>query len=119
MGVGAPVGNKNRSKDKLVESAFRRKFAQNPEDADFIAEAMINRAKNGDVSAAIFVRDTVDGKPVKKIDVTTELNDALAVIGSEELRAAVRTRMAPFFREALRSVEGSGDSGTPSHSRVN
>jgi hypothetical protein len=117
--MGAPFGNQNRSKDKLVEGALRRRLARNPEDADFIAEAMIERAKKGDIHAAVFVRDTVDGKPIKRIDVTTELDNALTLIGSEELRAAVRQRMAPFFREALSSVERSGEAGPQGHPRAN
>lgn len=117
--MGAPFGNKNHSKDKLIEAALRRELTQKPEDALFIAQALIGRAKGGDVTAATFIRDTVDGKPIRRIDVTTELDNALTMIGSEELRAAVRARMAPFFRAALSSVEGLGESGPGSHSRAN
>lgn len=117
--MGAPLGNKNHCKDRLVESALRRKLAQNPNDADYIAEAVIGRAKNGDIQAAIFIRDTVDGKPIKRIDVSGELDNALTLIGSEELRAAVRARMAPFFREALQCVEGSGEPGRRGNPRAN
>jgi len=117
--MGAPLGNKNHSKDKLIESAFRRELTQNPEDALYIAKALIGRAKNGDVGAAVFIRDTVDGKPVKKIDVSTELDNALTLIGSDELRAAVRARMAPFFRQSLSSLEGSGEPGHGGDTRIN
>lgn len=117
--MAAPLGNKNASKDKLIEGALRRKLTQCPEDADYIATALIGRAKTGDVTAAVFIRDTVDGKPVKRIDVTSELDNALTLIGSEELRAAVRSRMAPFFRAALSSVEGSGEPGSRGDKRVN
>lgn len=117
--AGAPIGNKNASKDKLVEGALRRRLTRNPEDADYIAAAVIERAKSGDIHAAVFIRDTVDGRPVKRIDVSTEFDNALTLIGSEELREAVRARMAPFFREALRSVEGSGEKGPAGNTRVN
>jgi hypothetical protein len=117
--MGAPIGNRNASKEKLIEAALRRELTQKPEDALYIAQALIGRAKTGDVTAAVFIRDTVDGRPVKKIDVSTELDNALTLIGSEELRAAVRARMAPFFRQALSSLEGSGEPGPEGHSRVN
>jgi hypothetical protein len=117
--VGAPIGNNNASKEKLIEKALRRELVQKPEDALFIAQALIGRAKNGDVTAAVFIRDTVDGKPIKRLEVNAELDNALALVGDEEIRAAVRARMAPFFRAALARVEGPGEQGPRGDTRVN
>jgi hypothetical protein len=117
--MGAPLGNKNAGKEKLIESAMRRELVQNPEKAARIAVVMLERAGNGDVQAAIYCRDMIDGKPVKRIDVSTEFDNALALVGDEEIRAAVRSRMAPFFRAALARVEGAGEPGPRSDQRVN
>jgi hypothetical protein len=117
--MGAPAGNKNASKEKLIEAALRRELTQKPEDALYIAQALIGRAKTGDVTAAVFIRDTVDGKPIRRIDVNTEFDNALALVGDEEIRAAVRARMAPFFRAALARVEGPGEQGPRGDTRVN
>jgi hypothetical protein len=117
--MGAPLGNKNAGKEKLIEAALRRELVQKPEDALYIAQALIGRAKSGDVTAAVFIRDTVDGRPIKRIDVNTEFDNALALVGDEEIRAAVRARMAPFFRAALARVEGPGEPGSRGDQRVN
>jgi hypothetical protein len=117
--MGAPLGNKNAGKEKMIEAALRRELTQDPEKARRIALALCERAGNGDVSAAVFIRDTVDGRPIKRIDVNTEFDNALALVGDEEIRAAVRARMAPFFRAALARVEGAGGEGPGSDQRIN
>lgn len=117
--AGAPLGNKNRSKDRLLQAAFRRELTQNPEDALIIAKAAIQKAKEGDMQAATFVRDTCDGKPDHRIDIGTDIADELAVMTNEELRAAVMGRMAPFLRPALRSLVRNGEDGDGSDPRVN
>lgn len=117
--MGAPVGNRNASKEKMIEAALRRVLTQDPEKANRIALALCERAEKGDVPCAVFIRDTVDGRPVRRIDVNTEFDNALALVGDEEIRAAVRARMAPFFRAALARVEGPGEPGPRGDTRVN
>lgn len=117
--MGAPVGNKNRSKDRLLQAAFRRELTQNPEDALIIAKAAIEKAKTGDMQAATFVRDTCDGKPDHRIDISTDMVDELAVMTNEELRAAVLGRMAPFLRPAIRSLVRNGEDGDGGDPRIN
>ncbi len=118
--AGAPKGNQNRRKDRLLQAAFRRELTQNPEDALLIARAAIDLAKQGNMQAAVFVRDTCDGKPDHRIDIGSDLNvDSLAVMTNDELRAAVMGRMAPFLRPALRSLVRNGESGDGGDPRVN
>lgn len=120
MSGGAPKGNKNHYKDRLLQSAFRRELTQNPEDALLIARAAIDKAKGGDMQAAVFVRDTCDGKPDRKIDIGSDARDVLAsVMSHDELCAAVLGRMAPFLRPALRSLVSNGEAGPGSDSAVN
>lgn len=116
---GAPKGNQNRRKDRLLQAAFRRELTQNPQDAVLIAQAAIAKAKDGDMQAATFVRDTCDGKPDHRIDIGTEITDELAVMTNEELRAAVLGRMAPFLRPAMRSLVGNGEDGDGGNPRTN
>lgn len=117
--AGAPKGNQNRRKDRLLQAAFRRELTQNPEDAVLIVKAAILKAKEGDMQAATFVRDTCDGKPDHRIDIGSEIAEELAVMTSDELRAAVMGRMAPFLRPALRSLVRDGEDGTGGDPRAN
>jgi len=117
--AGAPKGNQNRRKDRLLQAAFRRELTQNPEDALLIAQAAIAKAKEGDMQAATFVRDTCDGKPDHRIDIGTDIAEELAVMTNDELRAAVMGRMAPFLRPALRSLARNGEDGTGGDQRAN
>lgn len=118
--MGAPLGNKNRCRDKLLAAAMRRVLTQNPEDARLIAVAAITKAKEGDIQAAVFVRDTCDGKPDHHIDISSDdLAESIATMTDEELRAAVTRRMAPFLRPALQSVVRDGIVGATSDKTVN
>lgn len=109
--AGAPKGNQNRRKDKLVEAALRRQLVQDPEKADKIATKMLELAASGDTTAACFVRDTVDGKPHQSVDIEHDVGENLALMNQEELRAAVAARLAPFKRTAVPDVEPSGSDG--------
>jgi hypothetical protein len=71
--AGAPKGNRNRAKDKLVEAALRRELTQDPETALKIARACIKKACDGDIYAAAFIRDTVDGKPREHLQIEQEI----------------------------------------------
>jgi hypothetical protein len=78
--AGAPIGNRNRAKDKLLEAALRRELTQDPEAALKIAKKLIGLAIDGNILAAAFIRDTVDGKPREHVQIdqtiTVETGDA-------------------------------------------
>ena len=87
--MAGPKGNLNRSKDKLVEAALRRELTQNPEDALLIARACIDKAKEGDIPAMAFIRDTVDGKPTEHV----QIDETLTVhVGDQSTVAPALTR---------------------------
>ena len=109
--AGAPKGNQNRRKDKLIEAALRRQLVQDPEKALKIADKMIELAMAGDTTAATYVRDSVDGKPHQSVDVEHDIGENLAMINKEELRDAVAARLAPFKRTAVPDVGTGGSDG--------
>ena len=71
-GAGAPLGNKNSSKsNRLYADTIKRLNIQSEgKIAHDIAMALINKAKDGDISAIKEFGDRVDGKAVS----TTELS---------------------------------------------
>lgn len=72
---GAPIGNKNAAKGKLIENLLRKVCVQ--EDNKRIAKGLsviLDKAAEGDQRAVEFVRDTLDGKPAQ----------AVALSGDEE-----------------------------------
>lgn len=74
-GKGAPIGNKNAAKGKLIENLLRKVCVQ--EDNKRIAQGLgviLDKAAEGDQRAVEFVRDTLDGKPAQ----------AVALSGDEE-----------------------------------
>jgi len=104
---------KNRTKkDKLLEAAFRRELTQNPEDALLIAKAAISRAKGGDITAAAFIRDTVDGKPHQSVDMDVEVTREVETVSDNDIIEAFRKRMAGLIPERRApSVEGLREPG--------
>jgi len=71
-GAGAPLGNKNSSKsNRLYAETIKRINVQSEGQVAYdIAMALINKAKEGDISAIREFGDRVDGKSVS----TTELS---------------------------------------------
>jgi hypothetical protein len=80
--IGAQPGNDNYRKGKIVSEAIRKHIVQNPEKLDSLVKAQVVAAANGDLAAAMFIRDTLDGKPHQSSDVSISgnLQDALASI---------------------------------------
>ena len=67
--AGAPVGNKNAAKPRLFDGAIRRALAeQDREELLAIARAIVGKAKDGDIRAAEFLRDSTDGKPKQQLE---------------------------------------------------
>ena len=75
-GAGAPLGNQNSSKsNRLFGETIKRIVTQREgEVARKIAEALILKAQDGDISAIKEFADRVDGKVVQQIDQNTELS---------------------------------------------
>lgn len=74
--MGAPVGNKNASKSRLIEQALLREIKQRDlKDGDGetlrkIAAAQIDRALAGDPLGYDRVADRLDGKPAQQLQHT-------------------------------------------------
>jgi hypothetical protein len=79
-GSGAPLGNQNSSKtNRLFGETIKRIITQSEgEVARKIAEALILKAQDGDISAIREFADRVDGKVVQQIDQNTELSGEVA-----------------------------------------
>lgn len=71
--MGAPAGNQNARKGRLFEQALTREIKQRDlkegdgETLRKIASTLVDKAINGDLSAARDIRDTLDGKPAQTI----------------------------------------------------
>lgn len=85
--MGAPIGNDNARRGKLVGDALRKIAVQNPEKLIAMGAKMIEQAQAGDIQAAAWVRDTLDGRPHQSSDITVSgtLQDTLSSIASVEV----------------------------------
>ena len=75
---GPPLGNKNNHKGRMVEQALKR--AVMADDGARLrrgVEAQLTKFSEGDQAAAVWVRDTLDGKPKQAIDLGNEDGSAL------------------------------------------
>ena len=62
---GAPLGNKNASKNKPFLDAMRRAIAQNPQRIASIVDKVLEQAENGEAWAVKEIADRLDGKAVQ------------------------------------------------------
>lgn len=62
---GGINSGKARREKKLFREAIEKKLGQS---LDSMVDAMIDQAKNGNVQAITFLRDTIGEKPTDKID---------------------------------------------------
>lgn len=68
MSQGAPIGNKNATKNKpWAEAINRALLAEDGQKLRALAERLIERAIEGDVPALKEVGDRMDGKPAQAI----------------------------------------------------
>jgi hypothetical protein len=88
--MGRPIGSLNR--EKPFNDALRIALRARPQSLRRIADRLIDKAEQGDLSSAREIADRLDGRPVQMIDrhdvVVTELSDAeLYLIASGGRRA--------------------------------
>jgi len=82
--VGAPIGNKNATKNKPFLDAMRRALAQNPQKIGKIVDKVLEQAENGEAWAVKEVADRLDGKAVQAT--TLEDADGNSLVTSLEVR---------------------------------
>ena len=68
---GAPVGNTNAVKPKVWSDAVRKAITQG-ENLNLLAQALVDKALSGDISALKELGDRLEGKATQQIDQTTE-----------------------------------------------
>jgi hypothetical protein len=77
-------------KGDRIRAAFVRMFDADPRKLDQMALACWQKAADGDVSAQTFIRDTMDGKPLQRSDVSIERrNENPEELSDEELAARI------------------------------
>ena len=69
---GAPLGNKNAVKEKVITEALRRVVIQNPDKLKIACLKMLEKAEEGDIAAFREITDRLDGKAVQAIEGTGE-----------------------------------------------
>ena len=82
--VGAPLGNKNGTKNKPFLDALRRSIAQNPQKLRNAADKVLEKAEEGEPWAVNFLADRTDGKAVQAT--TFEDADGNSIINAIEVR---------------------------------
>lgn len=80
--AGAPLGNKNASKEnRLWAETIRRALVQGKaEKLRALAEKLISRAEEGDISALKEIGDRLDGKPVQSIAGDMDVNLTVEIV---------------------------------------
>ena len=118
--MGAPVGNRNGSKGDSWEQAIRRalkarSLVAQREILDDAADALINKAIDGDIAALKELGDRLDGKAKQSVIVGGDTENPLIVQNSLIDAAAARlaTNTGAVVEHAIRSaiehVEESGE----------
>jgi hypothetical protein len=63
--MGAPLGNRNNVKGRMIYDVLRKRLIQSPERLERIVEVLISEAENGKEWAIKEIMDRVDGKPTQ------------------------------------------------------
>jgi hypothetical protein len=78
--MGAPIGNDNNKKNQYWSDALRKHITQNPQDLVEAAQALFNKAKDGDVNAIREIGDRLEGKPKQAVDIGGQPDNPLVSI---------------------------------------
>ena len=74
-GKGAPLGNRYAAKEnRQWGDMMRRKVAQNPNQLEKAALAVLNAAAEGEPWAVTELRNTLDGKAVQQVEHSGDMN---------------------------------------------
>lgn len=77
-------------KGDRVRAAFVRMFDAHPDRLDAMAEACWEKAANGDMQAQSFIRDTMDGRPLQRSDISVaQQHRQSEELSDEELAARI------------------------------
>lgn len=81
-GAGAPVGNTNSSKDnRLWSNTIRRAVLQSDaERLRKIAEALITKAEDGDITAIKEIGDRLEGKPAQSVSLSGDPDNPIVTM---------------------------------------
>jgi hypothetical protein len=86
-GRGRPEGVQ---KGDRIRAAFVRMFDADPRKLDKMALACWEKAVAGEVPAQVFIRDTMDGKPIQRSDVAiAQQHRKIEELNDEELAARI------------------------------
>jgi len=88
-GTGKKPGTTNQKTDR-IRAAFVRMFDADPRKLDQMALACWQKAADGDVSAQTFIRDTMDGRPIQRSDISiAQQHRPSEELSDEELAARI------------------------------
>jgi len=77
---GNPGGRPRRAKvARLLLRQLNAQLAEGTTRGDIVADAVVSKAEAGDLAAATFIRDTVDGTPARSADSTINMGLAVTV----------------------------------------
>lgn len=80
MAGGAPLGNKNNVKNKPFAEAIQRAIAQDDgKRLRAIAEALLTKAADGDISAIKELADRTDGKAIQQMQLSGDAESPLTI----------------------------------------
>jgi hypothetical protein len=107
---------RRNSLEKLFSNSLRREFTQHPEDILRVTQALVHKAKCGDLNAIRLIAEYIDGKPHQSVDMDVEVHDENLTTASEsELLEALRKRMAGVLpRRPVPVVDSGGTTGSGS-----
>ena len=85
--MAAAEGNTYSSKNnRLLTDTLKRALTQSPEKLREMCDALVDKASQGDLAAAAFIFDRIEGKPVQKVDAEVRVGIADQILAAAENR---------------------------------
>lgn len=72
--MGAPLNNDNNKKNLYWSDALRKHIIQHPKDLTLAAQALFDKAKDGDVTAMKEIGDRLEGRPKQQVEMSGDLS---------------------------------------------